>query len=700
MAQEERPPPPKLSRNQAWRLQEELLQAFGEEEFQRRIHKEWFRSSSQIERQRVRSSLVLPIQTRVVAKYGFEASRRGVFLSAQAFSEAPLKGDVELQERNARLARLVEPGLMQPKSGPPLPGNATRVEADLRLLLNGLTVNEKIAQLLQLERLVLWEEDLCAVIRRHGIGSILSGGGSAPEPNTPEAWANMSDAFQRAALAARAKLPILYGNDSVHGQANVPGAVLLPHNIGLGCARDPELVRRCAEVTAIESRATGVHWVFAPAVSVVQDVRWGRSYEAFSDDFDLVTTLGAAAVRGYQANGTVACVKHWIGDGATAFMSGAHAFDQGDCLLTEQELRRTHLLPYLAAFRAGCLTVMASFSSVRGEKVHGSKRWLTEILKDELGFDGIVVSDWAAIDQLGPRDKWPEALAKAINAGIDVVMLPGVTGSGHHSYEEYFAVVQDLVMRGVIPMQRLDDAVARIARVKARAGLLASPFARRDDLAKVGCAEHRELAREAVRRSVVLLKNENSALPLRPGARVLLAGRSADDLGRQCGGWSVWHQGFTGNEATEGTTIREGLDVAGLRVRYDQLAFDSRYLASCDVAVAVCGEGPYAEMNGDRVDYGDFWDMQEYELLHRLRNYEKPIVLVLVCGRPLPLYDELLEICDAILVAWLPGTEGGGVADVLCGRYPPTGKLSVRWPSASEGWGTALYERGHGLTYE
>jgi len=248
-------------------------------------------------------------------------------------------------------------------------------------------------------------------------------------------------------------------------------------------------------------------------------------------------------------------------------------------------------------------------------------------------------------------------------------------------------------------MRRLDDAVVRIARVKARAGLLQSPWARREDLEKVGCREHREAAREAVRRSLVLLKNGGS-LPIRPGSRVLLAGPGADDLGRQCGGWSIWHQGFSGNGETEGTTIREGLDEAALRLHFDPMAFDTRYLRSCDVAVAVCGEKPYAEMNGDRTDYGELWDRSEYEMIHRLGEYKMPVVLVLVCGRPMPLSSELLELVDAVIVAWLPGTEGAGVADVLCGRYPPTGKLSVRWPSASYGWDTPQYDRGHGLTYE
>jgi len=583
----------------------------------------------------------------------------------------------------------------------PLPDTAPEgnIETEIKLMMSNLSMREKFGQMLQLERKDWLVEDLAELVRSHAIGSILSGGGSAPMPNTPQAWGNMVDALQCAALQSHAKIPILYGNDSVHGHCNVPGAVLFPHNVGLGCTRDPSLARRCAEVSAVESRATGVNWIYAPALSVVQDVRWGRTYECFSDDFELVGAMGAAAVQGFQANHTVACAKHWLGDGATTFGTGKgdqKALDCGDCLLSEEILRRTHMRPYVSCLEAGCQTVMASFSSVCGEKMHGHARLLTDVLKGELGFDGILISDWAAVDELAPDGNFYLALIKAVNAGIDVVMLPGIVSWGHQSYQSYFCCMEDAVAQGLIPMSRINDAVSRILRVKARMGLFQKPLSQRGDLECVGCKEHRKIAREAVRKSLVLLQHKGGGVPVRRNSRVLVAGVGANDLGMQCGGWSIEHQGFSGNARTTGTTILAGLRELGIDVVYDPSGSTER-LTEGEVAVVVCGEKPYAETAGDVPDYESLFSPQDHQLLLRVKSAkpERRVVLVLLCGRPLPLSRELLVNADSVLVAWLPGTEGAGVADVLC-AHDPSGTLAMHWPDESgKGY---LYERGHGLT--
>jgi len=339
---------------------------------------------------------------------------------------------------------------------------------------------------------------------------------------------------------------------------------------------------------------------------------------------------------------------------------------------------------------------MASFSSVFGQKMHGHARLLTGVLKGEMGFDGVLVSDWAAVDELAPKDRYLDALVKAINAGIDVVMLPGIVSWGNQSYQSFFNCMKMAVDRGLIPVSRIDDAVARILRVKARMGLFRDAMPHRDDLARVGCDEHREVAREAVRRSLVVLRNDGQALPLREGSRVLVAGPGANDLGMQCGGWSIEHQGFSGNSATKGTTILQGLKEQSLLLVYDPNGASAK-VRDGDVAVVVCGEKPYAETDGDARDFRHLFPPKDLDLVCRVKRCrpQRKVVLVLLCGRPLPLSDELMSHVDAVLVAWWPGTEGGGVADVLCG-HAPSGKLSINWPNESVD--EYQYERGHGLT--
>ena len=555
-------------------------------------------------------------------------------------------------------------------------------------LLSRMTLEEKAAQTAQVARNFLFVENDLAV---YGLGSVLSGGGSSPMPNRPDAWADMIDGYQEKALESRLGIPILYGADAVHGHNNLVGAVIFPHNIGLGAAGDPGLVERVARITAKEALATGVRWNFGPCVAVPRDERWGRTYEGFSEDPDLVSVLAAAAVRGYQSGGLgasgamLATAKHYAADGGTD-----GGVDQGNFPGDESELRAVHLPPYAAAVDAGVGSVMASFSSWKGEKVHGHTYLLTDILRNELGFDGFVVSDWAALNQLPGSAR--EQIRAALEAGIDMVMLPA-------GYEDYIAEVVDLVESGDLDERHLDRAVRNILKVKFAMGLFERPFADRSGIADIGSAAHRKAAREAVRKSLVLLKNDG-VLPLAEGALVGLAGSKADDLGSQCGGWTVTWQGDAG-DITEGTTIREALEEALGR---DGLVYskDGDFSREPDVVICVVGEKPYAEFEGDRDDLR--LDSGDRRLIERLSAGETPLVTLLVSGRPMIVTDELAR-SDAFMALWLPGTEGGGVADVLL-EEPPSGRLPHSWPASMEqipvnaGDGKEpLYPLGYGLSW-
>ena len=575
----------------------------------------------------------------------------------------------------------------------------------VEMILARMTLAEKIGQMTQPEVGAIEPEEVTDL----HIGSILSGGNAdPPDGNSLEAWTDAYDRFQRAALRSRLGIPILYGVDAVHGHSNVVGAVIFPHNIGLGATRNPDLVRRAAEVTAKEMRATGVQWTFAPAVTVALDERWGRTYEGFSEDPELVAELGRAAVIGYQRGdlghplAVLATAKHYLGDGGTT--AGTSAFgdrtglDQGDMRLSELGVRLIHLPPYRAAVEAGVGTIMPSFSSWNGLKVSGDRYLLTHVLKDELGFGGFLISDYNAIQQLDPDFK--TAIARSINAGMDMAMVPT-------DYREFIRLLTELVREGTVPMARIDDAVRRILRVKAAMGLLepgAALLADRSLHAAFGSREHRAVAREAVRQSLVLLRNDARVLPLARTARIHVTGRAADDIGIQSGGWTISWQGAAGPITTGGTTILEGIRAAvGHRgvVTHDE---DGTGAADADVAVVVIGEEPYAEMLGDRTDLSI--DAQQRALVHRVADTGTPVVVILVSGRPLILGD-VLTSAHAFVAAWLPGTEGAGVADVLFGDHPPTGRLSFTWPrsmhqipmNAGDLDYDPLFPLGFGLSY-
>ena len=580
-----------------------------------------------------------------------------------------------------------------------------------RALLARMTLDEKIGQMTHAEQDKLKDE---ADIETYFLGSLLSGGDSDPRTNSLKDWTDMYDRYQARAVKTRLGIPILYGVDAVHGHNNVVGAVVFPHNIGLGATRDARLVEEIARITADEVRATGIQWTFAPCVAVARDERWGRTYESYSEDPALVAELGAAAVRGLQGPSlsndpgrVLACAKHYLGDGGTAWGTGMvsaeapggrYPLDQGDVPLEEAELRRLHLPGYVSAIAAGVGSIMPSFSSVKGAKMSGHRRLLTDVLKNELGFQGFLISDYNALDQL-PGDTRSD-IKESINAGMDMVMVPA-------NYREFFATLKSLVEAGEVPLSRIDDAVLRILRVKFAMGLMdksRSPLADRARHADFGSAAHREVARRAVRQSLVLLKNEKKALPLsRTARRIHVAGRNADDLGNQMGGWTVQWQGHSGTQTT-GTTILAALKAAagpGTQVTYSR---DGQGAAGADVAVVVVGETPYAEFMGDRADLN--LSSEDRQAVANARKAGVPVVLVIVSGRPLILGDAL-EQADAVVAAWLPGTEGAGVADVLFGDYKPTGKLSFTWPRSMEqipinvgdGRYEPLFPFGYGLTY-
>ncbi len=570
-------------------------------------------------------------------------------------------------------------GNQEETSLPPLTG-------DDESRLAQMTLDEKIGQMTQVDRGYLHNE---SDIRDYSLGSILSGGGSAPSNNRAEGWVQMVDRFKSYALENRTGIPLIYGIDAVHGHNNVRGAVIFPHNIGLGCTRNPQLVEEVARITAVEVAATGIDWTFSPCVAVPRDERWGRTYEGFGETPDLVSAMAAAEVRGYQTR-IMACAKHYVGDGGTA---GGE--DRGNTIIDEAGLRAIHLPPYRTAVGAGVRTVMASYSSWNGQPMHANTYLLMDVLHGELGFGGFVVSDWAAVSRL-PGD-YATQVETAINAGIDMVMVPD-------NYVQFISTLRDLVLKDRVPMSRIDEAVRRIMRVKRQAGLYEHPHADPALLAQVGSVDHRAVARDAVRQSLVLLKNDGHLLPLSKRlGRLAVAGKNADDIGAQCGGWTITWQGSNG-PITDGTSIRQGIQAAvsaGTRVTYSR---DGSSVAGADAAIVVVGESPYAESLGDRANLA--LDDEDVAVIDRVARTGVPTVVVLISGRPMIL-GRALDWVDAFVAAWLPGTEGRGVADVLFGDYAPTGKLSHTWPRSMSqipiNWGDVPYEPlfayGYGLTY-
>jgi beta-glucosidase len=540
-------------------------------------------------------------------------------------------------------------------------------------LLAQMTLDEKIGQMVQVDLGALKDKNDLA---RLTIGSMLSGGSSDPTNITATGWADTYDDLQSYALQSRLKIPMIYGVDAVHGHNNVNGAVIFPHSVGLGATRNASLTERAARVTAEEVAGTGIDWTFAPGVIVARDERWGRTYESFGEDPALVAELGVAYTRGLQTRRLdspttiLACAKHFLGDGGT---QGGK--DQGDTVCDEATLRRLFLTPYVAAVKAGVGSIMVSYSSWNGQKMHGNRHLLTDVLKGELGFRGFIVSDWAAIDQL-PGDYRTEIEA-SINAGLDMIMIPNGPGKDKN-YVEFIDLLRSLVQAGSVPQSRVDDAALRILRIKFEMDLFAHPFTDRKLTAQVGSEKHRQVARQCVRESLVLLKNEKRALPISLQAKhIHVVGLAADDIGTQCGGWTIAWQGEAGKVIDGGTTILAALSQAVKASTKITFSADGTGGAGADVVVAVIGEKPYAEMKGDQQDLS--LPAADLQVLRNARTVGAPVVVVLLSGRPLILGDAL-EMSDALVAAWLPGTEGQGVADVLLGQVKPKGKLPFSWP--------------------
>jgi beta-glucosidase len=553
-------------------------------------------------------------------------------------------------------------------AGPPYLDPSQPVPVRVADLLGRMSLDEKIGQMTQAERLAVSGSD----ITDNRLGSLLSGGGSAPSPNTPTAWADMYDNFQRAALATPLKIPLIYGVDAVHGHNNVFGATIYPHNIGLGATRDPALLQRIGRATAEEVAGTGPDWDFAPCLCVVRNDRWGRTYESYGEDPAIGSAL-TTYVTGLQAGppSILATAKHYLGDGGTT-----GGVDQGNTELSEADLRAIHLPPFRAAIQRGVGSVMISYSSWNGLKMHANQYLITTVLKGELGFSGFVVSDWNAIDQIDGQPGFTATEVRtAINAGLDMIMVP-------NDWRRFIDLLRTEVQAGRVPMSRIDDANRRILTKKFELGLFEHPFTDRTWTSSVGSAAHRDLARQAVRESQVLLKNKWGVLPLpKTAPKIFVAGKNADDIGNQSGGWTISWQGSSG-ATTPGTTILQGIRATvspGTTVTYNRDGFgiDGSYKA----AVAVVGETPYAEGAGDRPGSMGL-DSTDLTVLSRLKAAGVPVVVVLVSGRPLDIAAQLGD-WDALVAAWLPGTEGRGVADVLFGDHDPTGTLPVTWMNSA-----------------
>jgi beta-glucosidase len=472
------------------------------------------------------------------------------------------------------------------------------VNARAEELLKSMSLEEEVGQMTQVDIAALQDKN---DIARYALGSLLSGGNSDPPDITPKGWARAYDDYQSYALKSRLKIPLIYGIDAVHGHNNVDGAVMFPHNIGMGATRNPGLMEKAARITALEVAGTGMNWAFAPCIAVARNERWGRTYESFGESTDLVSQMGAAAVRGLQGRNladptsVLACAKHFLGDGGTT-----DGLDQGNTECDEATLRGVHLPGYEAAIRAGAKSIMVSYSSWNGKKMSGNKHLLTEVLKGELGFTGFLVSDWAAIDQLSPNYK--DDVEASINAGLDMIMIPNGPGKTNN-YVEFISDLKRLVDEGRVPRSRVDDAVRRILRVKIATGLFEHPLSDPVLTEKIGSAEHREVARECVRESLVLLKNEKHALPLSKRVkRLLVAGKGADDMGIQCGGWTIDWQGRVGKVTSGGQTILEGIRKAVSPQTQVTYSADGRGAESAEAVIVVVGELPYAEMLGDRKD--------------------------------------------------------------------------------------------------
>lgn len=532
-------------------------------------------------------------------------------------------------------------------------------EAIVNALIAEMTVDEKIGQMTQ----SVWHNSVSPeIIQDRTIGSIIHTEGPTPGPKVSD-WVAKFDTFQAHALKTRLGIPLLIGVDAIHGQNTFEGAVIFPHNIGMGATRNYDLIRRAAEITAIETAGTGFNWTFSPVIAMPEHEHWGRVYEGFSEDANVTTKALIASIQGHQGtdlaqvNTIAATAKHYLGDGAT--VGGREG---GNAIISKEALRERFLPPYQAAVDQGISAIMVGFNSVNGTNMHQNTYLVQDVLKGQLGFDGVVITDWLG----GTRWGEPHTV---INAGIDIAMQPA-------NHDEFMAKLKETVVDGTVSMERIDDAVRRILGLKFDLGLFNDPFAKKELSALVGSTQHREVARQAVRESLVLLKSEANALPLKADENIAVVGEHANNSGLQSGGWTIHWQGQTHSYANA-TTILDGIQAFASEVQYQPLGCTSDMQA--EKVVAVVGELPYAEFKGDSTNLA--LSITQQEMIKNCKALGKKVVVVLISGRAMTVTD-IINQSDAFIAAWLPGSEGIGIADFLfaANGFEPIGKLPTSWP--------------------
>jgi len=573
---------------------------------------------------------------------------------------------------------------------PPIDISAERCNQENALYLNqNLSVDERVNDLMskmndweKIGQMVLIEKNSVHDlndIARYNIGALLSGGGAGPKQDTPLAWLQMVNDFQSATKNTCLKIPLLYGIDAVHGHANVLGATVFPHAMGLGASQDADLVKRVAEATAEEMAATGIYWSFSPNLDVAQDIRWGKTYETFGSNTANVAELGVAYLQGVQNSSdsyfnVLATAKHFIGGGSMEYGTARNKdfkIEEGNISLDEKSLRQMHLVPFQKAVENGLQAVMVSTATWNNKMNTSNKYLLTDLLKEELSFSGFVVSDWYGVYQV--NNTRYESLVNSINAGVDMVMTP-------FDYKDFMSNVQKALSIGDITKERIDDAVKRILTVKFKTGLFDRPQAESKELSVIGSDEHRQLAREAVRKSQVLLKNNNSVLPLSKSLnKIIVAGSSADNLGRQAGGWTTEWQGIDGNNGILGTTVLQAIKNTvskNTKVEYSKQGDFSMGDNLADVGIVVVGEKPYAEGWGDNANPS--LSSEDLSTIEKTKIKSKKLIVIIISGRPLDI-SSYSKNWDGIIASWLPGSEGEGITDVLFGLYPFIGTLPINW---------------------
>ncbi len=571
------------------------------------------------------------------------------------------------------------------------------IDERLDNLLSQMTLDEKAGQMAQGDQANVSVQDM----KNLGLGSILSGGGSIPNnDNTVASWTQAVKNYQEAALSRRLKIPFIYGIDAVHGHNTVTNAVIFPHNIGIGAANDIELTKQMGAYVAQELKLTKTIFNFGPCVAVAQDLRWGRTYESYSSDPEIVTDLALAFMEGQQSEGILVTAKHYAGDGGTEFGTGRNKLiDRGDVTIDMDEFNKIHLNPYKELVDNGVKCIMVSFSSYKGVKMHQHKELITDVLKGEFGFKGFVISDWEGVLEINEAT-YDLKVAAAINAGVDMLMEP-------NSFKDAINAIKRGVKAGRISEARLDDAVSRILRVKFEMGLFDDPYLENldIDIDELGDASGRALAKQLVEKSQVLLKNENDILPFKNGQKIYVTGPAADDIGVQCGGWTINWEGFRGDSFTKGTSILKGLkDIASKN--NIEIITDQKQADQADAVLLVIGEQPYAEFKGDTVDpsiTGNKALTDNENAINRAKSVNKPIATVIVAGRNV-LIGDYIDEWDAVVMVYLPGTEGDGVASVLVGEVGFSGKLPMPWYKTvndiKKPNPDLLFDIGHGLTTE